>query len=189
MRIICAKETETPGFGFREFILTNTQTEEIRHVTHMQYMAWPDHGVPDDSIDFLNFVTKVREARTGETSRKKFFHYRNLLLLSILGMVEPTIVHCSAGIGRTGVLILMETAQCLIEANQPVYPLDIVRTMRDQRAMMIQTAVSFFVLLFFIPLLTTDVFYSEQSQYRFVCEAIQRVYAERLIAPLSEYQR
>lgn len=31
---------------------------------------------------------------------------------------------------------------CLIECNQPVYPLDIVRTMRDQRAMMIQTPVS-----------------------------------------------
>lgn len=36
----------------------------------------------------------------------------------------------------------METAMCLIECNQPVYPLDIVRTMRDQRAMMIQTPVS-----------------------------------------------
>ena len=49
---------------------------------------------------------------------------------------------CSAGIGRTGVLITMETAMCLMEANQPVYPLDIVRQMRDQRAMLIQTAVS-----------------------------------------------
>lgn len=49
---------------------------------------------------------------------------------------------CSAGIGRTGVLMTMETAMCLIECNQPVYPLDIVRTMRDQRAMMIQTPVS-----------------------------------------------
>ena len=48
---------------------------------------------------------------------------------------------CSAGIGRTGVLITMETAMCLIEANQPVYPLDIVRQMRDQRAMLIQTSV------------------------------------------------
>ena len=51
-------------------------------------------------------------------------------------------VYCSAGIGRTGVLITMETAMCLIEANQPVYPLSTVRQMRDQRAMLIQTAVS-----------------------------------------------
>ena len=53
-----------------------------------------------------------------------------------------TTLPCSAGIGRTGVLITMETAMCLIEANQPVYPLDIVRQMRDQRAMLIQTSVS-----------------------------------------------
>ncbi|MPC13088.1 Tyrosine-protein phosphatase 1 [Portunus trituberculatus] len=123
------------------------QTQEERHITHMQYLAWPDHGVPDDSTEFLNFVTQVRKAR--------------------VGMVEPTIVHCSAGIGRTGVLILMETAQCLIEANEPIYPLDIVKAMRDQRAMMIQTA----------------------SQFRFVCEAIHRVYTEELVKPLAEYQQ
>ena len=82
-------------------------------------------------------------------------------------MVEPTLVHCSAGIGRTGVLILMETAMCLIEANQPVYPLDIVRQMRDQRAMLIQTS----------------------SQYQFVCEAILRVYHEGLVKPLDDFRR
>lgn len=60
-----------------------------------------------------------------------------------VGSVDPIVVHCSAGIGRTGVLILMETAACLVEANEPVYPLEIVRVMRDQRAMLIQTAVSF----------------------------------------------
>ena len=88
----------------------------------MQYLAWPDHGVPEDWVRFVEFTERVRVARQG--------------------MVEPTIVHCSAGIGRTGVLILMETAMGLIEANQPVYPLDITRAMRDQRALMIQTPVS-----------------------------------------------
>lgn len=47
----------------------------------------------------------------------------------------------SAGIGRTGVFITMETAMQLIEKKQPVYPLDLVRKMRDQRAMMVQTGV------------------------------------------------
>lgn len=51
------------------------------------------------------------------------------------------IVHCSAGIGRTGVIILMDTALALMEAREPVYPLDIVRTMRDQRACMVQNVV------------------------------------------------
>nr|KAG5708397.1 hypothetical protein BaRGS_034428 [Batillaria attramentaria] len=120
LQITCVKEEETPSFAFREFNLTHVETNEERHIRHMQYIAWPDHGVPDDPSDFLDFVMKVRQARSG--------------------MVEPTVVHCSAGIGRTGVLITMETAMYLIEANQPVYPLTIVRQMRDQRAMLIQTS-------------------------------------------------
>ena len=48
--------------------------KEQRIVKQMQYMAWPDHGVPDDSSDFLDFVVRVRQCRTG--------------------VVEPTVVHC-----------------------------------------------------------------------------------------------
>lgn len=77
-----------------------------------------------------------------ESTRRRVFKYelysRHLISFSPLFCC----CCCSAGIGRTGVLITMETAMCLIECNQPVYPLDIVRTMRDQRAMMIQTPVS-----------------------------------------------
>ncbi|XP_061186057.1 tyrosine-protein phosphatase non-receptor type 4-like isoform X2 [Saccostrea echinata] len=147
LQITCVKEEETPSFAFREFNLTHAETNEERHISHMQYIAWPDHNVPDDPADFLEFVLRVRQRR--------------------MGMVEPTVVHCSAGIGRTGVLITMETAMCLIEANQPVYPLSIVRQMRDQRAMLIQTA----------------------TQYKFVCEAILKVYNEELVKPLEDYQR
>ncbi|XP_023707598.1 tyrosine-protein phosphatase non-receptor type 4 isoform X2 [Cryptotermes secundus] len=149
LHVTCTKEEVEPtgSFVFREFRLTNLETEEERHISHMQYLAWPDHGVPDDSLQFLGFTERVRKAR--------------------VGMVEPTVVHCSAGIGRTGVLILMETAMCLIEANEPVYPLDIVRAMRDQRTMMIQTA----------------------SQYRFVCESVHRAYSEGIVKPLPEFHR
>nr|CAD7571593.1 unnamed protein product [Timema californicum] len=149
LHLTCTKEEteETESFVFREFRLTNLETEEERHISHMQYLAWPDHGVPEDSTQFLEFTQRVRQAREG--------------------MVEPTIVHCSAGIGRTGVLILMETAMCLIEANEPVYPLDIVKAMRDQRAMMIQTAI----------------------QYRFVCESVHRAYTEGSAKPLPEFCR
>ena len=74
---------------------------------------------------------------------------------------------------------------CLVESNQPVYPLDIVRQMRDQRAMLIQTSVSN---TFCLKYLLSASFYSDitfikhlfknsfQSQYKFVCEAILRVY-------------
>ncbi|KAK2120135.1 hypothetical protein P7K49_001521 [Saguinus oedipus] len=119
--IQCQSEDCTIAYVSREMLVTNTQTGEEHTVTHLQYVAWPDHGVPDDSSDFLEFVNYVRSLRVDN---------------------EPILVHCSAGIGRTGVLVTMETAMCLTERNLPVYPLDIVRKMRDQRAMMVQTSVS-----------------------------------------------
>ncbi|KAI6241011.1 hypothetical protein M3Y99_00411700 [Aphelenchoides fujianensis] len=120
---------------------------EERLVTQMQYTAWPDHGVPQSPNHFIDFVGEVRRARNGS--------------------LDPIIVHCSAGIGRTGVLILMEQAACLIESNEPVYPLDLVKTMRNQRAMLIQTV----------------------DQYTFVCRCILQAYDEGLIKPLAEYQK
>ncbi|XP_044635012.1 tyrosine-protein phosphatase non-receptor type 3 isoform X2 [Equus asinus] len=140
--IRCQSEDCTIAYVFREMLVTNTETGEEHTVTHLQYVAWPDHGVPDDPSDFLEFVNYVRSLRVDG---------------------EPILVHCSAGIGRTGVLVTMETAMCLIERNLPVYPLDIVRKMRDQRAMMVQTS----------------------SQYKFVCEAILRVYEEGLVPMLD----
>ncbi|XP_047578553.1 tyrosine-protein phosphatase non-receptor type 4 isoform X2 [Lutra lutra] len=142
-QVTCHSEEGNTAYIFRKMTLFNQEKNESRQLTQIQYIAWPDHGVPDDSSDFLDFVCHVRNKRAGKE--------------------EPIIVHCSAGIGRTGVLITMETAMCLIECNQPVYPLDIVRTMRDQRAMMIQTP----------------------SQYRFVCEAILKVYEEGFVKPLT----
>uniref|UniRef100_A0A8I3WRS3 Tyrosine-protein phosphatase non-receptor type n=1 Tax=Callithrix jacchus TaxID=9483 RepID=A0A8I3WRS3_CALJA len=142
-QVTCHSEEGNAAYIFRKMTLFNQEKNESRPLTQIQYIAWPDHGVPDDSSDFLDFVCHVRNKRAGKE--------------------EPVVVHCSAGIGRTGVLITMETAMCLIECNQPVYPLDIVRTMRDQRAMMIQTP----------------------SQYRFVCEAILKVYEEGFVKPLT----
>ncbi|CAH7193057.1 Ptpn4 [Phodopus roborovskii] len=142
-QVTCHSEEGNPAYIFRKMTLFNQEKNESRQLTQIQYTAWPDHGVPDDSSDFLDFVCHVRNKRAGKE--------------------EPIVVHCSAGIGRTGVLITMETAMCLIECNQPIYPLDIVRTMRDQRAMMIQTP----------------------SQYRFVCEAILKVYEEGFVKPLT----
>ncbi|XP_047455382.1 tyrosine-protein phosphatase non-receptor type 3 [Mugil cephalus] len=136
MRVKCHSEECNLAYVTRQFTLTHTQLGEERAVTHLQYVAWPDHGVPDDPSDFLLFISSVRERRRGE---------------------EPLMVHCSAGIGRTGVLITMETALTLLDEGRPVFPLDIVRTLRDQRAMMVQTT----------------------CQFQFVCEAILQVYKEK----------
>lgn len=136
MRVKCHSEECNLAYVTRQFTLTHTKLREERSVTHLQYVAWPDHGVPDDPSDFLLFVSSVRERRKGD---------------------EPLMVHCSAGIGRTGVLITMETGLSLLDRGKPVFPLEIVKTLRDQRAMMVQTT----------------------CQFQFVCEAILRVYKEK----------
>ena len=147
LAVTCINEDIRENFVFREFSIQNldSETEEVRQVTQMAYLSWPDHGVPDSSEEFFDFVEAVRDKRQGS--------------------MYPTIVHCSAGIGRTGVVILMESALYLIEANQPVYPLDLTREMRDQRASMIQTP----------------------GQYKFVCQAILKVYKEGKVKPLPEF--
>merc|ERR1712008_591353 len=60
---------------------------------------------------------------------------------------------------------LMESALYLIEANQPVFPLDLTRAMRDQRASMIQTG----------------------PQYKFVCQSILQVYKDGKVKPSPEF--
>lgn len=61
---------------------------------------------------------------------------------------------------------MMETALCLIEANEPIYPIEILKQMRNQRAMLIQTS----------------------SQFNFVCNAIYKVYKEGHVKPLKEFK-
>ncbi|XP_014885205.1 tyrosine-protein phosphatase non-receptor type 3 [Poecilia latipinna] len=136
LSVKCHSEECNLAYVTRQFTLRHKKLAEEFSVTHLQYVAWPDHGVPDDPSDFLLFISSVRERRKA---------------------TEPLMVHCSAGIGRTGVLITMETALSLIDAGRPVFPLDIVKTLRDQRAMMVQTT----------------------CQFQFVCEAILRVYKEK----------
>ncbi|XP_027028180.2 tyrosine-protein phosphatase non-receptor type 3 isoform X1 [Tachysurus fulvidraco] len=136
LQVCCHSEECNLAYVTRVLTLTHTQLGEQRSITHLQYVAWPDHGVPDDSSEFLDFVQAMRSKRKG---------------------TEPLMVHCSAGIGRTGVLITMETALILMEGAQPVYPLETVASLREQRAMMVQTS----------------------CQFSFVCQAILHVYRER----------
>jgi tyrosine-protein phosphatase non-receptor type 4 len=62
----CLKEQadETGSFVFRDFVLSDSRTSEERAIQHMQYLVWPDHGVPVDVKLFLEFTQKVRSARS-----------------------------------------------------------------------------------------------------------------------------
>lgn len=143
LEIICTKIRDfSPSYIYREMYVTDSKSLRSRVVVQLQYIAWPDHDVPDDSSDFLEFIHIVR-------------HYRE-------GTNTPSVLHCSAGVGRTGVLIFMETAFNMIEGAEPIFPLEIVRRMRDQRCSLIQTP----------------------GQFIFVLEALLRAFDEEMVKPL-----
>lgn len=199
IKCLSEKPDETGSFVFRDLVMTDEKSKETRVIQHMQYLAWPDHGVPADPDLFLQFTEKVRAARNTTLLQEIEASLKNVKLRTMddnggLDMSErrvvhtdsdespndmpsstsvhqyisaanpPIIVHCSAGIGRTGVLILMDTALALMETKEPIYPLDIVQAMRDQRACMVQNV----------------------SQYRFVCECICAAYKKMVTQEASE---
>lgn len=72
LKVTCMKERESPSMIERDLVVV--RGSESREITHIQYTAWPDHGVPDDASDFMSLVMKVRTIRS--TS------------------LDPVIVHC-----------------------------------------------------------------------------------------------
>lgn len=79
-------QVETVGIITRQFKLFHQLEKKEHHVTHIQYTQWPDFGVPDDNdYDIIKNITKTV--------------LKNLKIGSI------PVIHCSAGIGRTGVLL------------------------------------------------------------------------------------
>jgi len=141
LKLTCIKQSESNIMVERKFNLMKSGKKRV--ITHLLYKQWPDHGVPEDSTHFHQLINTVRRCRLSMNN-------------------EPIIVHCSAGIGRTGVLILMETALCLMEQNLPVYPLELLKTMRDQRARLIQTTIQFSFVLQAI----YDIYQKELSQVK-----------------------
>jgi len=103
--------------------LTHLGTEEEREVLHFHYTTWPDFGVPTCPDTFLQFLDAVRDSD------------------SMASSVGPAVVHCSAGIGRSGTFVLVDT--CLLEAElsgtQAVNVKERLLDMRTYRMGLIQT--------------------------------------------------
>uniref|UniRef100_A0A914ZDC0 Uncharacterized protein n=2 Tax=Parascaris univalens TaxID=6257 RepID=A0A914ZDC0_PARUN len=107
-------DTSDPSFVHTKLDLTCG--EEVRHVDHRQWITWPDKSVPK---------TPMAPFRLLQYSR----HF----------VKNPSVVHCSAGIGRTGTLVLLEIATNALKRG--IFP-DIkqyFRDLRSQRSQAIQT--------------------------------------------------
>ncbi|CAM5090730.1 unnamed protein product [Eretmochelys imbricata] len=94
--------------------LENINSGESRMISHYHYTTWPDFGVPESPASFLNFLFKVRES--GSLSPEH----------------GPAIIHCSAGIGRSGTFSLVDTCLVLMEKKDPS-SVDIKQVLLDMR--------------------------------------------------------
>ncbi|KAF7645941.1 hypothetical protein LDENG_00195780, partial [Lucifuga dentata] len=104
-------------FHIKVIRMVETETSDTHFVHHLKFTHWPDHGVPHCSEQLVRFIRYLRAV-----------HHKG-----------PVTVHCSAGIGRTGVLICTDIILSLIENDLPINVSDIVKKMRLQRHGMIQT--------------------------------------------------
>ncbi|XP_068949418.1 tyrosine-protein phosphatase non-receptor type 13 isoform X14 [Petaurus breviceps papuanus] len=117
LRLALVRVQQLTGFIVRAMELQDIQTGEVRCVSHLNFTAWPDHDTPSQPDDLLMFISYMRHVHKS----------------------GPIIIHCSAGIGRSGTLICIDVVLGLINQDLEFDISDLVRTMRLQRHGMIQT--------------------------------------------------
>ncbi|XP_040831131.1 tyrosine-protein phosphatase non-receptor type 21 [Ochotona curzoniae] len=103
-------------------------TGQERTVWHLQYTDWPEHGCPEDLKGFLSYLEEIQSVRrhTNSTSEPR-------------SPSPPLLVHCSAGVGRTGVVILSEIMIACLEHNEVLDIPRVLDMLRQQRMMLVQT--------------------------------------------------
>ncbi|XP_074084717.1 tyrosine-protein phosphatase non-receptor type 13 isoform X9 [Macrotis lagotis] len=117
LRLALVRVQQLKGFIVRALELQDIQTGEARCISHLNFTAWPDHDTPSQPDDLLMFISYMRHVHKS----------------------GPIIIHCSAGIGRSGTLICIDVVLGLINQDLEFDISDLVRTMRLQRHGMIQT--------------------------------------------------
>ncbi|XP_053906046.1 receptor-type tyrosine-protein phosphatase S isoform X9 [Cuculus canorus] len=110
---------ELATFCVRTFSLHKNGSSEKREVRQFQFTAWPDHGVPEYPTPFLAFLRRVKTCNPSDAG--------------------PIVVHCSAGVGRTGCFIVIDAMLERIKHEKTVDIYGHVTLMRSQRNYMVQT--------------------------------------------------
>ncbi|XP_055519235.1 receptor-type tyrosine-protein phosphatase H-like isoform X1 [Leucoraja erinacea] len=116
---IVSEET-SPEWTIRKFNVKKTGCTEPRTITQFHFTSWPDHGVPKTTDKLLQFQRMMRD-------------YLNKNRAGL------PVVHCSAGVGRTGTLIALDYLLQRIEKEAVVDVYGIVHNMRMSRTCMVQT--------------------------------------------------
>ncbi|KAM8745202.1 receptor-type tyrosine-protein phosphatase C isoform 2-T2 [Acanthopagrus schlegelii] len=120
-------EDHCPDYTIRHLSLSNRRDKNSeREVTHIQFMSWPDHGVPEEPHLLLKLRRRVN-------AFKNFFS-------------GPIVVHCSAGVGRTGTYIGIDAMMEGLEAEGRVDIYGYVVRLRRQRCLMVQVEAQYILI-------------------------------------------
>ncbi|XP_047376625.1 receptor-type tyrosine-protein phosphatase C isoform X2 [Sciurus carolinensis] len=116
-----------PDYIIQKLSITNKREKTTgREVTHIQFTSWPDHGVPEDPHLLLKLRRRVN-------AFSNFFS-------------GPIVVHCSAGVGRTGTYIGIDAMLEGLEAEGKVDVYSYVVKLRRQRCLMVQVEAQYILI-------------------------------------------
>ncbi|XP_054566052.1 receptor-type tyrosine-protein phosphatase H [Eptesicus fuscus] len=121
LQVTLEGEKVMQNWTVRDLKLRHTQEQKTLSVRQFHYVAWPDHGVPHSPDPLLAFWKVLREWLDNTPGG------------------GPPIVHCSAGVGRTGTLIALDVLLRQLECEGVVGPFSFVKKMRESRPLMVQT--------------------------------------------------
>ncbi|NXT59376.1 PTPRV phosphatase, partial [Pluvianellus socialis] len=121
VRVHLMTQSSSEEWTMREFKLWHESLRAERQVSHLHYTAWPDHGIPESTSSIMTFRELVREHIHSTKD------------------AGPTLVHCSAGVGRTGTFIALDRLLQQMKQEKVVDIFGVVYTLRMNRYLMIQT--------------------------------------------------
>ncbi|MCI4382911.1 hypothetical protein PGIGA_G00020200 [Pangasianodon gigas] len=122
VRVSVEDVTVLVDYTIRKFCVQYQAPEGCRSprlVTQLHFTSWPDFGVPLSPIGMLKFLKKVRSVNPVHAG--------------------PIIVHCSAGVGRTGTFIVIDAMMNMMHAEGRVDVFNFVSRIRNQRCQLVQT--------------------------------------------------
>ena len=92
-------------------------------MSQYHFTSWPDHGVPKFATSLISFIRRVQKAHNKDLGK-------------------ALLVHCSAGVGRTGTFLALDAMLERIRTDKSVNVYEFVKNMRQRRVLMVQTLVS-----------------------------------------------
>ncbi|XP_041510945.1 receptor-type tyrosine-protein phosphatase H isoform X2 [Microtus oregoni] len=128
LQVTLMSEEVKENWTVRDLQLFHVGEQQTHSVRQFHFLAWPDHGVPYSPDPLLDFQKVLRE----------------WVDQSMDG--GPPIVHCSAGVGRTGTLIALDVLLRQLECEGLVGPFSFVKKMRESRPLMVQTEAQYIFL-------------------------------------------